>query len=138
MSRLEYFIVSESIAIDASTNRVSFFHVLEQVNPGSFPHQIARACAVATLIDDGNDRGELTATVIVTGPDSPPVRADDIRFSFESERVRLIFEFPLLTISERGQVVFELLVNDEHKASHEVMVRHASELEEPTPPSGQD
>ena len=49
MPHLEYFVVAESLAIDAQTNRVSIFNVLEEVYGIAFPLHIPNIAMIASM-----------------------------------------------------------------------------------------
>lgn len=53
-----YFCVSESCSLDAQTNRISIFHVLDELNVVAFPTFLTSAAIIALLKKDANDPNE--------------------------------------------------------------------------------
>ena len=57
MIEVKLFLCSDSAAIDARTNAVSAFQIMEQVNAPSFPIVIPRMSIIATLTRGDEDAG---------------------------------------------------------------------------------
>lgn len=106
MPDLLMLVPTETLSIDASSNRLSLFHVVEQVNIVHFPVVMHQICVV-TLWQRRRDEaaGEVFyQTIDLKDPDDmslcPPRRAD---FKLERKRHRLICIFANVPIHRAGQ-----------------------------------
>ena len=116
MARLEFFVVSESCAIDAQTNRLSVFNVLESVTAPAFPTLLASLAIVAVWnAEPGDETRDFQASALIH---TEPAQRFDINFKLEKPRARTIVQLQGLPIQAAGTVRFEMLLNGEHKADH--------------------
>jgi hypothetical protein len=132
MPKLEYFLVSESISVDRDQNAVSVFNILEEVAiPKTGPGVIATLVAVSSWIFDVEDVGkdfQVTLKVIlpeVAGPDI--TKEFPINFTAPKSRQRIYHRISGLPLQKASDVIFELLLNGEHKASHTLNVRQSED-----------
>jgi hypothetical protein len=122
--KLEFFIVSESLSIDQATNRVSIFNVLEELGASQFPIGLPFLTATSCfLVEEGDADKEFVATCRVRAKQGV-VDDLELRLTFtarHSARHRLVHRLDgRVAILGQGDVVFELLLNEEHKATHTV------------------
>ena len=123
MPKLEYFLVSESISVDLITNRISFFHVIEELRSPHVPFHIAKLVATATWILSEEDIGhEIETSVRITVPGvAEPINFPQ-RFVAERRRHRINWGIVGLAVQGFGELVFDVLLNDQHQASHSVTI----------------
>jgi len=127
MPSLEFFVVATSIAVDQDTNRLSVFDVLEEVNPERLPAIIPRAAAVSLWRLEDTELGQdFQAVLRVAVPGEEP---RDMRLNFhgESKRHRLTMNLVRMLIRRPGEIRFELLLNDESRAHHHILINEPSE-----------
>jgi len=136
MAHMEFFIVSEEVSVDQQTNRLSLFNVLEQVGGPDFPFVLLSATAVSLWVaEDGDDGHDFQCIVRVLLPDGGRHELTT-NFTFRGRRHRIIQRIQGLPINGPGLLRFEILLNGEYRASHEVdTLRIPSELP-PTAPAG--
>lgn len=130
--RLEYFVVSDSVAVDALTNRVSLFNVLEVVRAPSFPavHPAAHATSVWITEDEDLKKDyQTTLRIIVPGGEQREYAAN---FTVQGRRHRLFQRIEGIPVPQAGRIVFELLLNGKHAAQHIVEVELVPEVLRPT------
>lgn len=129
MPALEYFLVCRAIQRDILTDEVSLISVLEDVAPEAFPHVIARAVAVSlwNLAADEPPQG-MQATLVVKVPGQPPV-SFPMNFSQQASRYRAVQGVLDIPIAGPGELVFEVLLNGTHAASHSVRIHPSGERE---------
>jgi len=130
MAHMEFFVVSEDLSVDQQTNRLSLFNVLEQIAGSDFPLVLQSAAAISCWVAEAGDEGrdfQCMLRVIL-----PNARQYDFpsNFRFGARRHRVIQRLQGFPIDEPGVLRFEVLLNGEHKASHEVDVSriNASDL----------
>jgi len=119
---MEFFVVSEDLSVDQQTNRVSLFNVLEQIAGPNFPLVLPSAAAISLWVAEAGDEGrdfQCMLRIIL-----PNARQHDFtsNFRFGARRHRVIQRLQGFPIDEPGVLRFEVLLNGEHKASHEVDV----------------
>jgi hypothetical protein len=122
MPKLEYFIVCESALIDASTNRVSLFNVLEDLSPQQFPDVLPRVDAVGLWnLDDAETRAEFQATLVVKVPGHPHA---DFRMNLSRgyKKCRALMGVSQIPLTGPGELTFELQLNGAHQAIHTVTI----------------
>ena len=122
MATLEYFLVAESASVDQTTNRVSVFNVLEDIQTADFPAVIPQLVAVAAwnfTPDDMN--AEFQALLRITDPTGA---VSDHRANFTGQRSRHRFIVKMIgyAILAEGRLQFEISLNDAHSASHTISV----------------
>ena len=133
MPKLEYFLVCESVSVDRETNRISLFNVIEdihRVKPGteiSSPlvfNFVAVSCWNKLESDEDTD---FQATLRIhqppneNGGESEP-KDLTLNFRMQSRRQRLLMRLaaPVLPPAHDGKLRFELLLNGNHCAEHEI------------------
>jgi len=121
MAELEYFVISESAAVDQQTNRMSIFNVLESVKSPVFPVILPGAVATVSWLRGEGDAGQdFMATLRL--PWVPEAQRDlNQAFTFGEANHRNIFYLRGLPIPDPGTFRFELLLNNEHVAYHTVV-----------------
>jgi hypothetical protein len=132
MPKLEYFLVSESISVDRDQNSVSVFNIIEEITVAKTgPSVIPNLVALSSWIFDTKDVGQdfqVTLKVVLPGAVSPEKTKEfPINFTAPKIRQRIYHRISGLPLHEAGDVVFELLLNGEHKASHTLTVRQSEE-----------
>ena len=128
MPQLEYFIVSESISVDRDRNQVSIFNILEEVTvpksgPAFIPHLVALGSWIPQPEEIGKDFQVMLNIVspVAENLDKPLELSTNFRGTTRRHRVyNRILGFPL---PQTGDVVFSLLLNGHHEASHTLTVR---------------
>lgn len=121
MPRLDLLVVSESISIDQSTNQLSIFGVLEQVNGSGFPLIIPALVLTAVWMPDAGD--ELRDWQMTTRVRTPRGAQHEITTNFRfgpGRRHRVMQRAMGLPIDGAGRVVFDVLLNGELKGSYVV------------------
>lgn len=122
MAHMEFFIVSEELSIDQQTNRLSLFNVLEQIASPNFPSVLLSAAAVSLWVaEPGDDERDFQCALRVIPPGGSH-RDLTTNFKFRSRRHRVIQRLQGFPINEPGVLRFEVLLNGEYQASHEVDV----------------
>lgn len=127
MPKLEYFLVAESVSVDQSTNRISFFNVVEQVNAKKFPSNILQIIAVAAWnAEEGDNEEDFQVAVRVTSPGGEP---KDFRHSIamRGKRSRVLLTFQGIVLNGAGTLLLELSLNGEHQATHSIDVVQAED-----------
>ena len=122
MAKLEYFLVAESVSVDQSTNRISFFNVVEQVNVSEFPATIPQIIAVAAWNnEEGDDKKDFQVTLRITSPGGEP---DDNTHNFRmpAKRSRAILVFQGIKLTGPGKLLVVLSLNGNHQATHSIDV----------------
>jgi hypothetical protein len=131
MARLEFFVVSESVSVDQQTNRLSLFNVIEQVASTNFPSALPSAVAVSMWIaEDGDDVRDFQCTLRITLPNGNPYEFAS-NFKFRARRHRVIQRVEGFPLNEPGVLRFEVLLNGERAASHEVDVSQKDATDSP-------
>lgn len=130
--KLEYFLVSESVAVDALTNRISIFNVLEVVKSRRLPAVYPSLHAVSVWLIDDEDRGHDYQAVVRIAVPGGESNEFPINFTPNGRRHRLFQRTQGIRIPQGGIVRFELLLNGEHVAQHLVDVQLAGDTLQPT------
>ena len=124
MPQLEFFLVARAVSVDANTNQLSVFEVLEEVHPQQLPARIEQCVAVSTWRLGADDTG--TDALITLRITRPGGEAQDlsstVRFPEGSARHRLMQRIQGLSLNSSGNLHFELLLNGQHSAQHLVTV----------------
>ncbi len=120
MPKLEYFVVAESKSVDQETNKVSLFNILEEVRVAKFPVKISFLAASSWIIEPDDYNKAFQATLKIKSPtEEKEFRAN---FKPSTTRHRLFQNIINMPLEKSGNVEFELSLNEEHMASHLVMV----------------
>jgi hypothetical protein len=115
---LEYFLVSESVAVDTLTNRISIFNVLETIRARRLPAVYPVVHAVSVWLVDESDRGgDYQVTVRVTMPGGNLMEYP-MNFVPQARRHRLFQRIQGIPVPQTGTIEFELLLNGVHVARH--------------------
>lgn len=129
MPKLEYFLVSESLSVDQNTNHVSVFGILEELR-GELPIAVHRLVAISSwhIAPDERDQ-DFQATLRIRSPGGDTMPESDafkVNFTTTRMRHRIFHHVHGLAVSEFGDLVFEILLDGECKATHTITV-HAPE-----------
>ena len=131
MARLELFVVSEGVSVDQLTNQLSLFSVLEEVRSPDFPFVLPSAAAVSLWMKEAGDNDrDFQCMLRVTLTDGSQ-REFTSNFRFRARRHRVILKIQGLPLNEPGMLRFEVLLNAEYVASHEVDVLRINSAELP-------
>ena len=131
MARLELFVVSEGVSVDQLTNQLSLFSVLEEVRSPDFPFVLPSAAAVSLWMKEAGDNDrDFQCMLRVTLTDGSR-REFTSNFRFRARRHRVILKIQGLPLNEPGMLRFEVLLNAEYVASHEVDVLRINSAELP-------
>lgn len=123
MPELEYFVVAESVSVDQATNRISLFHVLEEIHSAGFPVVIPRVAVVAHWnAREGDLNTDFQMGVCITLAEDP-AKDFNLNFRMVRPRQRTIANFVALEVTKPGTMTIELKLNGKHKAFHIVDVR---------------
>lgn len=128
---MEFFLVSEDLSIDQQTNRLSLFNVLEQIKGPNFPLVLRSAAAISLWVEEDGDQGrDFQCMLRIILPNGRQHNFTS-NFRFGSRRHRVIMRLQGFPIDEPGILQFEVLLNGEHKASHEVEVSRIDDSDLP-------
>lgn len=126
MPDLLFFVPSESCSIDAGSNRVSIFHVCEQLNLIAFPGLIPHISFVTLWQKDpGEDTDRLFQQVIeLSDPDGTTLCRTQAKFQLKRRRHRLISIVNNVQIHRAGVHRIQVhLTDEEGKISEETLVK---------------
>jgi hypothetical protein len=131
MARLEYFIVCATTSIDVQTNSISLFNVLDDVflddNAGLLPSLEAVCLWHLDPEDEGVD---YQAKLRITLPDGT---GSDFRMNLarapRRNRLRAIQGIRMIPLEGPGEIRLEILLNDQHEASHTISVHAARSID---------
>lgn len=130
--RLEYFVVSESVSVDALTNRVSLFNILEVIRSRRFPGVYPALYATAVWLIEDQERGtDYTTMLRVTVPGGQQQEYTS-NFTAQGRRHRIFQRLEGIPLAQPGQITFELLLNAQHAAQHIIDVELAPDVIQPT------
>jgi hypothetical protein len=129
MAKLEYFIVCESTSVDAENNRISLFHVLEDIFPDQFPYFLPRIEAVSLWNLDPEDKDtDFQAALEIRLPGV----SEGVKFPMNLSRGRMRYRAALavgnIPLSRPGELSFEVTLNGTHGATHIVTVHDTQAL----------
>lgn len=129
MPRLEFFVVSKSVSVDASTNQISVFEILEELHISDFP-AIFPSCVATTLWcrEEGDENEDFQGRLVITTP-SGEIKNIRLNFRVTAARHRLFHRVEGIPLTEAGILRFELILNEEHAAGHIVDVHHSGPLD---------
>lgn len=122
MPRLEYFVVAESVSVDQTTNRVSVFNILEELQTANFPVIVPQMVAICGWNILPAEIGQDYQVVIrIIAPGEAP-RDQRTNFTARHVRQRIFTQVVGLPLAREGELRFEVTLNDRHEASHTVSV----------------
>jgi len=125
MPTLEYFLVSESLAVDQTTNQASVFNIFEELRATAFPFHVPQMAAICAWNMAPSEQGqEYQALLRIVPPGGEP-REQRINFVGHRLRSRIILRVIGLPIEQAGDLRFEVELNGDHQASHTVTVFEA-------------
>jgi hypothetical protein len=128
MPSLEFFVVASSVSVDQRSNRLSILEVIDELLPVRFPARMPRVAAMTIWTLSEEDQGQdFQATLRVTSPgfdETPEFRQN---FKGEGSAYRMLFHLLNVPVFKAGKIVFEIKLNGEHKAGHEIRVATADE-----------
>jgi hypothetical protein len=123
MPHLEYFVACETISIDQSTNRVSLFNIMEELGAGTLPSLIPALTLIAAWDLDPSEMGQdFGVTFRVHSPNGEQ-RDFQSNFTATRSRQRTFLALQGLPIEALGPLRFEVLMNGERRATHNVTIR---------------
>ena len=129
MPDLKYFLVSESLSEDQTTDHVSLFNIFEELTV-QLPMLMGRLVATSSWSIPSEERGrDFQVTLRIHAPSGVVLKdAGDmaINFTANQSRERTHHDIRNFPIAEAGDWVFEILLNGEHKANH-VLTVHAQD-----------
>lgn len=122
MAHMEFFVVSEDLSVDQQTNRLSLFNVLEQISGTNFPLVLKSFAAITLWVKEAADEDrDFQCMLRIIMPNGRQHNFTS-NFKFVARRHRVVQRFEGFPIDEPGILRFEVLLNGEPKASHEVEV----------------
>lgn len=132
MRRLEYFTVCRSVSMDSMSGELSLFHVTHHLVLTA-PTIIPSLSVVAAWIDDeaaptrnSTQQGESTESHVklnVISPGGEQVNTFRRTLNSPNRVEQSVFRVMNIPIPAAGDLIFELLVDDEHTAKHTVSIR---------------
>ena len=123
MPSLEYFVVAESATVDQLSNRVSVFNIYDEILIPKFPMPIGpfvSVCSWNASKEDKDEEFQVSVKLQMPDGDHGPFNSN---FTMKAKRHRTILTMNSIPISRAGTIVFEILLNGEHKAFHTIDVR---------------
>jgi len=123
MPKLEYFVVAESVSVDQTTNRISVFHILEEIHAPKFPVVVPQLAAIVHWnAQDGDAERDFQVSVLITFPDGQHKEFNQ-NFRMIRPRLRTIANFMAIEIPGPGTMTIEIRLNGEYRASHTIDIR---------------
>lgn len=136
MPMLEYFLICESISVDHETNRISLFNVIDELHVAAANNAAPVATQLVAVSSwnrvEGDEERELQAKLKIHGHHGEPIEFP-VNFRMDRPRYRLVMRMQGIPAARDSELRFELLLNDQHQASHSILI-HAPV--HPTEPSG--
>ncbi len=130
MAKLEYFIVCESSSVDAEKNRISLFHILEDIFPDKFPYEISKLDAVSLWnLEPADLDTDFQATLAISVPGIERVVEVPLNLSRGYMRHRAAVTITGIPIICPGELLFEVKLNGAHGATHIVYIHDAPALD---------
>jgi hypothetical protein len=119
MPNLKLLVVSESVSIDASTNQLSIFSVLEQISGPAAPFVVPALVVTAVWDPDAGDelRDWQMTTRVRTALGTQHEIPTNFRFG-PGRRHRVMQRAMGLPIDAAGAVTFEVLLNGELRGTY--------------------
>jgi hypothetical protein len=129
MPKLEYFLVCESILTDLDRNLTSAVSILDDIScpiPGHLPQVVA----LCTWRLDPDDQGrDFQVGFEIIWPESQGSQKDNkkytLNFTAKGCRQRAYFRFHDIPVEQAGDIVFNLMLNGDHIATHVITVRQS-------------
>src|SRR5438067_2048409 len=121
MASLEYFLVVESVSIDQATNRVSLFHVLEELGAKAFPAFVPQMVAVSSWNVPQEEWAQaipVSLRVFAPGALEPTHEHSLTLEPGDTARRRSLFGILGFLFDQPGDWRFELLLNGTPCAHH--------------------
>ncbi len=118
MARLEFFVVSKAVSIDQTTNQISVFEILEEMDASSFPAQIQSLVAISLWRQEqGDQEQDFQLLLQITTPSGT---SHDFRTNFRlsGRRHRVTQRIEGMILEKEGVLRFEVILNDQHAAEH--------------------
>lgn len=139
MPSLEFFVVCRSVSRDLFTDDLTLSGILEDVvldvgGTATLPTAVA-VCAWNVGTEDVGQ--ELQAIIKVTRPGESQGKSFPMNLTKGHNRYRALFAVDGIPLATPGELVFEVLLNAEHCASHRVFV-HAPGTPPPHSPFSED
>ncbi|MGL4552496.1 MAG: DUF6941 family protein [Gemmataceae bacterium] len=129
MADLAYFLVAESAVVDQTTNRVSVFHLVEEVAFPAFPGHIPQLVAVTCWKCPDREQGpRIPLRLQVRFPDGLP--SPPYEMTLEPSEVlwrRAFFTLSDILFPQPGEYVFELFDGEQMRGSWTVTAFASSE-----------
>jgi hypothetical protein len=123
MPNLEYFLVCRSVQEDKNTGEMSFINVIEDIAPEAYPLQIPKAIAVSLWnFQPGEETTEYQATLVIKLPGNVHGIPFPMNFSKGVNRCKAIQGVIDIPLDAPGDLIFEVLLNSAHQATHTVKV----------------
>lgn len=122
MPSLEYFVVAESATVDQLSNRVSVYNIYDEILVPKFPMpsgQFVSVCSWNASEEDKDQDFQVGVKLRMPDGDHGPFNSN---FTMKGKRHRTILTMNSIPISKPGTIVFEILLNGEHKAFHTIDV----------------
>jgi hypothetical protein len=125
MPRLEYFLVSEGSTVDSETGALSVFNVMNEARFENFPAVLPKLFLVTCWLptqDEIRNGDEFQVTFNFSLPD--PAKNGQIRSGFQAESrfQHLIMNVAGIPVDRPGEIVIDVLLNDQKQASHTIFV----------------
>lgn len=126
MPSLEFFVVSSTISIDQRTNRLSILEVIEDLEPVRFPARMARLTALTLWKIGPQERDQdFQAVLRVSCPGLEQPAEFRQNFIGDGPTQRMLFHLLRVPVLGQGTILFELFLNEQRVASHEIRVAPA-------------
>ena len=129
MARLEYFLASESVAIDRVRNSVSIFHVINELQLEEIPSELHKLSLISCWMFDEdeirrNDEFQLRFRIELPDGESKDFRANispgQSRFQY------YVFVVENVPVQKTGDMMIRAFLNDTETATHVIAVSVSS------------
>ena len=125
MPELEYFLVAESCSVDVDRNSLSIFHVMNDVRLDRVPGLIPELVIISAWIHSqeelrGRAESQIRVQFRLPGLDSTPSFRGNL--NAETRFQNFNFSFREVPAQTEGDIVVEIFLDDQHKATHTVAV----------------
>jgi hypothetical protein len=128
MPKLEYFLIAESISVDRDFNEVSVFNILEEIFfPRGVQWTIPKlvACSAWICGDEDLHKDFQVSLEIAQKDKNGQTRVDPYFMNFRADgtRQRVYLRYEYLPVYGVGDILFNLKLNGESRATHTITVR---------------